>query len=206
MNIIVERLEGRRLLSATPDQLSSDLQQTESDGLASLSDLAGCRFTIAADAKAVSREVRKLPHTAQERTLVKAFHKEQSQWLRTLMRDYHKLLSAGISSGRRAVKEGKILINDPSNSVAQAKMLSALQTLQQRGNPPLSALLADMSAVNSSLNASLTALTAANPSEIQLGYATGTEIYDANTCINTFPTDATTLRNDVAELISDLGG
>ena len=205
MSRFIHALEPRRLLSASPDQLTADLQQTVSDGNSILGDVFSCRMQMIGDGKATNAGLRALPHTAANRKLLSAFRATQNQWLAMFMRDYRAVIGAGLSEGRRAVKDGTTLSNDPSDPAAASRLLSELKTLQQRTAAPLAKFLADMPKATAALSAQLAAISAANPADASLQGHVTTETMDANTCLTTLQADAKTAQADVAILIADLG-
>lgn len=204
MSTCMESLERRTLLSASPDQLSSDLQQIQTDGPSILGDVFSCHGTMVADFKATAGDLRALPHTSANRALAAALRAAQDQWISTFLRDYHALIRAGLPSGRRAGKDGTALFNDTSDTAAASRLLADLKTLQQRTAAPLAAFLADMPRVTSALTARLAAAASANSASAGLQTHATTETTDVNNCLATLQTDANTAQTDVATLVNDL--
>jgi len=204
MSQFIEALEFRKMLSASPDQLTGDLQQTVTDGQSILGDVFSCRTQIIADGKSINADLRAAPHTAANRKLLAAFRSSQNQWVTTFTRDYHALIRAGLAEGRQAAKDGTTFVNNPTDAATASRLLAELITLQQRTASPLATFLADMPKVTSALSVRLAATAASNPGTASLqAHATG-ETTDVNTCPTTFQTDAKTAQTDVATLIADL--
>ena len=204
MSTCIESLERRTLLSASPDQLSADLQQIQTDGPSILSDVFSCRRTMLNDFKAIAPDLRALPHTSASRALAAGVRTAQKQLISTFGRDYTAIIRAGLPSGRRAGKDGTALFNDTSDTVAASRLLADLKTLQQRTAAPLAAFLADMPRVTSALTARLAAVASANRGSTNLQLHATTETTDVNNCLATLQTDANTAQTEVATLVSDL--
>lgn len=204
MGTCIESLERRTLLSASPDQLSLDLQQIQTDGPSILGDVFSCRRTMLADFKAIAPDLRALPRTAANRALAAAVRKAQNQWISTFARDYGAIIRAGLSSGTRAGKDGTALFNDTSDTAAASRLLADLTTLRQRTAAPLAAFLAEMPRVTSALTAPLAAIASANPGSTGLQTHAMNEATDVNNCVATLQTDANTAQTDVATLVTDL--
>ena len=204
MSTCIESLERRTLLSASPDQLSADLQQIQTDGPSILGDVFSCRRTMLNDFKAIAPDLRSLPHNRANRALAAAVRTAQNQLISTFGRDYTAIIHAGLPTGRRAGKDGTALFNDTSDSAAASRLLADLTTLQQRTAAPLAAFLADMPRVTSALAARLADVVSANPSAGNLQAHTTNETTDANNCLAMLQADANTAQTEIATLVSDL--
>ena len=203
MSAIIEALEFRRLLSASPDQLSADLQQLF-DLRPLPTDVLSCRTTLLADFKAISGDLRALPHTAANRALVAAVRKSQNQWMSTVQREYHRLIRSDLPLGLRVGHDEMALFEDTSNTVAASQLLADLRTLEPHVSGRIAAFLADVPRVTSSLTGALAAVASANPSSATLQAQVTSETLDVSDCAATLQSDVSTGQADVATMISDL--
>ena len=203
MAICIELLERRTLLSASPDQLSADLQQLFN--LRPLpTDVFSCRMTMLTDFKAMSTGLRSLPHTAANRAAGADLRKAQNQWVSTVLRDWRRLLRADLPVGLRVGKDEIALSDDLSDSFAASRLLADLKTVNQRTTVPLNAFLADLPNVTSALTARLAAVASVNPGAANLQAQTTSETADVNDCFAMIQSDLSAGQSDVEMLISDL--
>jgi len=201
----MERLESRMLLSAVPPQvmtLMTDRATLLADVKAVRADIKTCQLTEAADLRAVTKDL-KSAKTAQNRALLTTLRTDDKACIRTLTTDLKTLFGHGSKDVNHALKDARLVLKNPSDAAARAKLTADLSSLQTDATG--SHLAAEVAACQTTENADLNAIASANPSNTQLQTDVGTAHSDAGTCSTAVQTAASTLATDIAKFVTDAG-
>ena len=203
---LVQSLESRRLLSSAPATgVVADELKIVADANSIKADVAHCRRTLKLDAQTISADLKRLPNTAPNRSLLTTLKGDVNHQLVTVKADVSALLKAGEADARKAMADGIRVFLNPTNSAPRAKLAADIRKLQTETATPLAKLLGDLSSAKTAIANDLSAIAAANPSAKQLQADVPAVQRDATTCLNTVNDNVQTVQTDVANLLHDLG-
>src|SRR5205085_1373714 len=121
------------------------------------SDLSHCRTKLLGEAKSIGADLKGLPNSSQNRSLLATFKSDEKRCLNTLKADVSALVKAGASGARAALADGIRVFLDPTNAKARSRLANDLARLRQAGTGPLNKLLSDLASCQATVTGDLKA-------------------------------------------------
>jgi hypothetical protein len=206
MKHLIDVLEPRVLLSAVPAGLAADIHQLQADTRAAHADAAACGRSLGADVRALSADISHLPHTPQNRALLQGFRRDELTLLAKMSIGLNGLITNGTRDSNKVAADERLVLRQPSNTAAKNKLAADLAKLQNDVSTAQVIFGNDASTAQTTLDADLDALAAANPSDAQLQTDAAKAKTDLANCINKLKSDADQIQADIDKIESDLGG
>ena len=207
MSLMIQPLESRTFLSATPlAALSVGAAETKllGDLKTVRADLQHARPALSADLKSLTAELKKLPPSAQNKSLLATLRADENKTVNTIRQDLSAVLRAGAGDARAILGDAIRLFLSPSNSADQKKLAADLGKLQKDTSAPLATLSSDLNTYEAKLSSDLTAIAKANPTDAALQTAVSAANTDASSTLSKLQTDRQTIQSDVTSLINAL--
>lgn len=205
MSRLIQSLEPRMLLSATPAQIVADELKIVSDAGTARSDVLHDAPILIADARAIATDLKSLANTSQNRGLGATLKSDVTQWFARLKTEVLNLIHTGEPDARKAVAAGMAVYLNPSNTSARARLSADLTHIESVTSGPIAKLLSDAASARTAVLADLNAITTANPTATNLNSDVSRATSDTNAALNAATSDVHGLQSDVSTLISDLG-
>jgi len=205
MNHHVQALESRRLLSAVPVAIFSDISTLQRDAAAFKAGLTQAVPVLMADAKVIGGDLHSLPPSAQNRALVAKVRSDTARAVATLKADAGMMFRVGGPKIGKAVTDALHLASHPTDTTAHAHLAADIATLQSLDASLSSKFLTDAQNASTLIGADLSALAAANPSSTKLQADVSKTQGDMTTLLAALQSHFQPVQGDFQQLLSDLG-
>ena len=199
MSGLFQALESRMLLTATSTSLAAEMAAINTSGSAVKADLKLLTSTAKADLFAIGKDLKGSPAT--NVPLFKKLPADEKKFFTKVSADVNALLMAAVTS-KKSAADGNASIQAPTNLALTAKVTADTTALLTAATKPQAKLTTDSS--TATIDADISALSAANPTLATLLTQDATAKHDFDTGVAKLLTDAGTFTNKVDALKVDL--
>ena len=204
MSPFVQTLESRTLLSASGATIVTDEGRLLGDARSIRADVHHFGSVLKNDSRLIQTDLRGLPGTPANRTLVSTLRADVQKGVAKLQKDVAAVVRVGSADARRAIADGLAVFLNPTNARALARLAGDITRLTTEVATPVATVLADAASFQSTVNHDLTAVAAANPTNTALQSHVQTATGDTSLALTTAQNDLQTVQTDVGTLLHDL--
>lgn len=204
MSDFVEGLEPRTLFAAAPANSLSDLGAFKSDVAALRASLVQAVPTVMADIQALAQDVRGLPNSGMNHSLVATVRADELRALSLLKADAAALLQVGGGKAARAFSTGAHAAARPTDK-AQALFSAALANLQSAKDAIVIRFANDVQNIGAKVSTDVSTLAASNPTNTLLQNDLAKTQADFSNAFNAMQSHLEQASTDFQQMMADLG-
>ena len=205
MNDMIQSLESRVLFSSVATFIA-DGTQLATDVGAARADVTQYVTTLKTDVRSVAADLRGLPKSAGNRSLVSALQADESKSVAAVRADVRSIVTVATANGKRTIIDAIHVFTHPTNLAFIARLVSDVVSIGSGLSAPLAKLQADVSSGRAALLTDLNNLATANSSDTPLQSHVQQIGTDSQSAINKLTADGQTLQSDLGTLGQILGG